>query len=254
MDRFQTLLKIKKTRDNLRKDLESEWDTSIIQDFSELELEKLYTSKQYKNVKLSFGIASACNFTLYHKLIENHKLHVIYYNFPELGNPPTKITKTAAQKIQSLYADEIIDPEDSILMILFAPVPENLAKEIESMYSKGQEELKINDLSEDIYEKNESLGDLKYRKAHFKNIHIHHLDALSLDLRYHSLVPKHEVIRDKGTIDQILEECNAKLSQLPVILRTDPQAKLLRMAPGDICKIYRITATGGEVPYYRVCK
>ena len=101
---------------------------------------------------------------------------------------------------------------------------------------------------------NESLSDLKYRKAHFKNIHIHHLDALSLDLRHHSLVPKHEVIRDKGTIDQILEECNAKLSQLPVILRTDPQAKLLRMAPGDICKIHRVTATGGEVPYYRVCK
>ena len=122
------------------------------------------------------------------------------------------------------------------------------------MYSKGQEELKINDLSEDIYEKNESLGDQKYRKAHFKNVHIYHLDALAINLRNHSLVPKHEVIRDKGTINQILDDCNAKLSQLPVILRTDPQAKLLRMAPGDICKINRITGTGGEVPYYRACK
>jgi len=254
MDRFHTLLKIKKTRDNLRKDLESEWDTSIIQDFSESELQKLYTSKQSKNVRLSFGVASACNFTLYHKFISNHKLHVIYYNFPELGSPPTKITRTAAVKINSLYTDEVIDPEDSILTILFNPVPENLAKAIESMYSKGQEELKINGLSEDIYQKNQLLTENKYRNAYFKNIHIFHLDALAIDLQHHSLVPKHEVIRDKASIDRVLDDCNAKLSQLPVILRTDPQAKLLRIAPGDICKIIRVTTTGGEVPYYRACK
>ena len=87
-----------------------------------------------------------------------------------------------------------------------------------------------------------------------KNIHIFHLDALAIDLQHHSLVPKHEVIRDKASIDRVLDDCNAKLSQLPVILRTDPQAKLLRIAPGDICKIIRVTTTGGEVPYYRACK
>ena len=254
MDRFQTLLKIKKTRDNLRKDLESEWDTSIIQDFSELELEKLYTSKQYKNVKLSFGIASACNFTLYHKLIANHKLHVIYYNFPELGNPPIKITKTCEQKVSALYTDKVIEPEDSLLIVLFDQVGQTLNKAIEDAYSKGQEQLKIDGLSEDIREQNELLKDNKYSQTHFRNIHIFHLDALAIDITSHNLVPKHEAIRDEPTIQNIINTCNAGLSQLPIISRNDPQAKILRLAPGDICKITRVTATGGEVPYYRVCR
>ena len=254
MDRFHTLSKIKKTRDNLRKDLESEWDTSVILDFSELELQKLYTSKHSKNVLLSFGVASACNFTLDHKFIANHNLHVIYYNFPELGSPPIKITKTCEQKVSALYTDRVIDPEDSLLIILFDQVGLTLNKAIEDAYSKGQEQLKIDGLSEDIKEKNELLKDNKYSYSHFKNIHIFHLDALAIDITSHNIVPKHEAIRDAPTIQNILNTCNAGPSQLPIILRNDPQAKILRLAPGDICKITRITATGGEVPYYRVCK
>tara|TARA_B100000686_G_scaffold351899_1_gene452088 strand:+ start:167 stop:931 length:765 start_codon:yes stop_codon:yes gene_type:complete len=254
MDRFQTLLKIKKTRDNLRKDLESEWDTSVIIDLSELELEKLYTSKQSKNVKLSFGVASVCNFTLEHKFITNHKLHVIYYNFPELGNPPIKITKTCEQKVSALYTDKVIEPEDSLLIVLFDQVGQTLNKAIEDAYYKGQEQLKIDGLSEDIREQNELLKDNKYSQAHFRNIHIFHLDALAIDITSHNLVPKHEAIRDEPTIQNIINTCNAGLSQLPIILRNDPQAKILRLAPGDICKITRVTATGGEVPYYRVCR
>ena len=31
-------------------------------------------------------------------------------------------------------------------------------------------------------------------------------------------------------------------------------AKILRIAPGDLCKITRVTETGGELPYFRICK
>ena len=49
-------------------------------------------------------------------------------------------------------------------------------------------------------------------------------------------------------------KCNCRIDQLPIILRTDPIAKRLRLAPGDICEITRITESSGEILYYRVCK
>ena len=58
---------------------------------------------------------------------------------------------------------------------------------------------------------------------------------------------------EQSEINKILDQCNAKIHELPIILRTDAIAKRLRMAPGDICKINRITQTG-EIPFYRVCK
>ena len=72
---------------------------------------------------------SGCNFTLQHKKYDWHKLHVIYYNFPELGKPPIKITKDCAKKIESLY-ETIIEPEDSVIVIIPDNITENLKKQL----------------------------------------------------------------------------------------------------------------------------
>ena len=152
----------------------------------------------------------------------------------------------------NLYKDEIISPEDSLIIILYDPIPENLEKAIEDSYHKGQEEIKINGLSDNIRIQNESLEN-QLVNEHFKNIHIFHLDTLSIDILNHVHVPEHICIREQSEINKILDQCNAKIHQLPIILRTDAIAKRLRMAPGDICKINRITQTG-EIPFYRVCK
>ena len=53
---------------------------------------------------------------------------------------------------------------------------------------------------------------------------------------------------------EILTKTNAELYQLPVILRTDPMAKLIRLCPGDICEITRTSEKCGKSMYYRVCK
>ena len=254
MDTNSSVSKINKSRYILKKYLESEWDVSIIQDYSDSEIEKLYRESKPQNADIAFGQASGCNFSLYHRDIPMHKLHVIYYNFPEIGKPSIKVTKTCSDKIKGLYKDDIIQHEDSIIIILYDPVPENLEKAIEELYNKGQEELKITGLSEEIQQENLTLEENQYTNQYFKNIHIFHLDTLSIDITLHKMVPRHECIRDQPSINSILESCNARINQLPIIMRTDAMAKRLRMTPGDICKITRNTQNGGEIVYYRVCK
>jgi len=254
MDSNSTISKINRSRYNLKKYLDSEWKTDDIKDYSDIEIEKLYRTSKPTSSEIYFGSASACNFTLYHKHIPSHRLHVIYYNFPELGSYAVKITKTCSEKLNSLYKEGDIQPEDSLIVILYNQIPENLQSSIEDLYMLGQEELNLNGLSEIIKKENDSLEGDKYNQAHFRNIHIYHLDSLSIDITKHTNVPEHIAIRDKQSIDEILEKCNCRIDQLPIILRTDAMAKRIRLAPGDICKITRVTLSAGDIIYYRVCK
>ena len=254
MDSNSTINKITQSRYNLKKYLENEWNVDVIYDYSNKEIENLYKSSQNIKNGIHFGAASGCNITLYHKEITNHKLHIIYYNFPEIGRPPIKINKQCATKIENLYKDEIISPEDSLIIITLNPISENLEKSINSLHDVGQEEIIKSGLSEVIQDENEKLGEDKYNNQHFRNIHIFHLDTLSIDILQHSKVPKHEVIRKSNEIKAICEKCNCRKEQLPVISRNDAIAKRLRIAIGDICKISRISNTAGETEYYRVCK
>ena len=249
------ITRINKTRFTLKKYLEKEWDTSVIQDYSDKEIENIYTNKIAKKSNLiSFGHASGCNFSLNHRNIPSHKLHIIYYNFPEINTSHVKITKNCATKIEALYTNEIINHEDSVIVIVMEKVSENLNKSIEEVYLNGQEKLLNDGLSEQIIQENEQLDEsMKLSLQHFRNIHIFFLDHLSVDITNHVNVPYHECIRNKLEINNILEKCNTHLSQLPIILRSDPQAKVLRLAPKDICRIVRTTQTAGDVDYYRVC-
>jgi len=117
MDSNSTIKKINASRKNLKSYLDEEWITEDIKDYSDLEIEKLYKSSNHIKDGINFGAASGCNITLYHKNIPSHRLHIIYYNFPEIGRPSVKINKQCADKINNLYTDEIISPEDSIIII-----------------------------------------------------------------------------------------------------------------------------------------
>jgi DNA-directed RNA polymerase subunit H (RpoH/RPB5) len=253
MDSNLTVHKINASRYNLKKYLQGEWDVSTIIDYSDVEIEKLYTSPKPVNTDMQFGSASGCDFSVYHKKLIGHRCHVIYYNFPEIGKPAVKINKTCSDKLNNLYKDEIIAPEDSLIIILYNPVSDNLEKSVENLYLNGQETLKAG-VSDSMKKVNDELNENQYSICHFRNIHIHHLDSLAIDIMSHVKVPDHAVIRDQPNIDSILEKCNARINQLPVILRSDPVAKRLRIAPGDICVITRLTQTAGETQYYRVCR
>ena len=245
--------KINRSRDTLKKYLNDEWDTSEILDYSNNEVEKIYTSKA-QNTEIVFGKASGLNMKLSHQKVPSHKLHVIYYNFPEINAPLLKVTKTCGDKMVNLYKEEIINPEDSIILIITDTISENIEKTIEDIYKKGLEELYINNLSDKIIDENEKLGNNKLRIEHFKNIHVFNINTLTFDIGKHSVVPKHECIRNKNEIDEILKKTNSEINKLPIILRKDPMAKLLRLAPGDICKITRKSEKCGKYIYYRVCE
>ena len=128
MDSNLTISKINKCRYNLKKYLNEEWNVSHIIDYSDDEIEKLYRSSKPINSKIQFGNSSGCDFSLYHKNIPNHKIHIIHYNFPEIGKPSIKINKTCAEKLKLLYNDKIISPEDSLIIILYNSMTENLEK------------------------------------------------------------------------------------------------------------------------------
>ena len=166
MDSNSTIKKINKSRINLKSYLSEEWKTEDIKDYSDIEIEKLYKSSQHIKDGINFGAASGCNITLYHKMIQSHRLHIIYYNFPEIGMPAVKINKQCADKINNLYSEEIISPEDSLIIILLNPVPENLEKSINDLYNSGQEDLIKNGLSETIRDENDSLEN-SYNNYHF---------------------------------------------------------------------------------------
>ena len=51
-----------------------------------------------------------------------------------------------------------------------------------------------------------------------------------------------------------MKKTNSSKDLLPVILRTDPMAKILRLCPGDICEITRNSERCGEYKYYRICE
>ena len=104
------------------------------------------------------------------------------------------------------------------------------------MYHKGQNEYLHIDLSDKIQKEIKKTG-FNVDKSYFRNIHIFHLDTLINNLMDHKLVPNHKVIRTKDEINKIFEMTNSNPHQLPIILRTDSIAKLIRLCSGDLCEI-----------------
>ena len=85
-------------------------------------------------------------------------------------------------------------------------------------------------------------------------VEVHLLSRLQFNITKHVLVPRHEVIRDKAVIDDILARYKLKNKyQLPIILKTDPIAKYYGMKNGDLVKITRASETAGEYIVYRCC-
>ena len=77
-------------------------------------------------------------------------------------------------------------------------------------------------------------------------------DALQeINIAKHDLVPKHTILKDKER-EEVFNKYKITLRQLPRILETDPQIKILGGKPGDVVKKERKSAPAGETIYYRV--
>tara|TARA_Y100001970_G_scaffold249796_1_gene320773 strand:- start:1957 stop:2712 length:756 start_codon:yes stop_codon:yes gene_type:complete len=245
--------KITRSRVTLKKILNEEWDTSSMPNLSISEIEKQYTVPSSKNKSIApFGIASACNFSLKHKFIPIHRIHIIYFNFPEIGKKSSKVTKSSCDKIQALYTNEMIDTYDSIIMIINDNISESLQSSFDSLNISLQNDIESVPLTESI-QKEMKKSEYKLEKKHFRNVTLFNINNITNNHLEHRLVPKHEAIRDKEQIKIILEKCNCTAKQLPIILKNDIISKYLRLSPGDVCKIIRKSLKAGEYDFYRIC-
>jgi len=245
--------KINRSRYVLTEYLKDEWDTSVITQYSDKDITNIYLQKVPKSQGIAgFGEAVGCNFTLQNRTVPSHSLHVIYYNFGELHDPPKKVTKKSAESLRELY-QETISPDDSLLVIFQSPLTANIQKAFDNLYIQNQEYLNLNHLSDALTEQNQALGEEAYSQEYFRSVHAFCLDHLQFDIREHERVPRHTLIRNREEIQNILNISNATLEQLPVIQRNDIQAKVMRMAPGDVCEISRRSSVG-VTRSYRVCR
>ena len=249
--------KINKSRYTLKSILSNEWDTLSIQDYSLKELDSIYSNNSGLE---QYGYGFICNLKLSHKIIQNYSLHVVYYKFPDLSPDSTtsKVSKKSLiDNIKKLYDEEYFSSNDSVMIVINESVSETIQKAIDNLNIELQNDLELSGLNSDIINdfksKDIKLGN-EYNLKHFKNIQILDINSLTNNLLEHNLVPKHEVIRNKTDINKILEDCNANISQLPIILKNDIIAKLIRLSPGDLCKITRNNNKCGINYFYRVCR
>lgn len=83
-------------------------------------------------------------------------------------------------------------------------------------------------------------------------IQIFSLDNLLFNITKHELVPKMRIINPEESAS-VLDRFSAKPSQMPQILKSDPQAKFLGVRKGDMCEIIRPSETAGYSYTYRMC-
>ena len=82
---------------------------------------------------------------------------------------------------------------------------------------------------------------------------IHNIQRLQFNILQHKLVPT-TVILDENEIEKMKQQYNIKsLQQLPEISRFDPLALAICMRPGQVCMIFRKSATALSYSDYRVC-
>ena len=168
--------KVNRSRYTLKEVLSNEWDTSIIADLSDQEIEKMYS------IPSSFvspfpGVAGGCNLKLKHRFIPSHSLHIIYYNFPEVGRLSSKVTKSACDKLQDFYNNEDVNQEDSLFIIINDTVSESLEKSFDGLNIRLQNEFEdgISDKILDEMKKN----NFPLSKKHFRNVHLFGIDSFT---------------------------------------------------------------------------
>jgi DNA-directed RNA polymerase subunit H (RpoH/RPB5) len=83
---------------------------------------------------------------------------------------------------------------------------------------------------------------------------IHNIKRIQTNILKHEMVPPMRVLNKEDT-DEFKKRLHIKNEciQLPEISRFDPQALVIGIRPGEICKINRSSVTALSTEYYRVC-
>ena len=82
---------------------------------------------------------------------------------------------------------------------------------------------------------------------------LHNIKRLQFNILDHSLVPHMDILSDKEEVEFMTQHQIKDKTQLPEISRYDPQALVVGVRPGNICRIQRTSMTSLKTDYYRVC-
>jgi len=84
-------------------------------------------------------------------------------------------------------------------------------------------------------------------------IQIFGLENFIFNVSNHSSVPKHIALNKSQTIEMAKQYNITNLRNLPLIKRSEPQAKYIGLKPKQVCKILKKNKTSGETPEFRIC-
>lgn len=241
---------INKSRTVMKEIFSNEWDTSVIKDLSDEEVFKLYETK---GGELDIGHAGALTITLQHKFVDEFKMHIVYYNFPQLNTPSTKTTKNFKDKIKRLYDNDIFSLGDNVVIIVNETISDTLFKALHSLNVS----LELLDSPDGVFEgfkKKHIKPDHIIHKRHFSKAFMFNLLELTNNLSKNRLVPKHRVIRSEEDIQKVLDSCNSTKKQLPVILPNDIMARYNLVVQGDLVEITRSSKSSGNYNFYRFAR
>ena len=87
-----------------------------------------------------------------------------------------------------------------------------------------------------------------------RDVQLFQVRELMYNVSRHSLVPKHEPIRDEARIEEVVKRYRLKSKfQLPLILSGEPMARYLALKPGQLVRITRPSPSSGTYVLYRCC-
>ena len=242
--------KLVKGRNTILEYIENDYDISDIPIYTEKEIDNIYDNNDIKGELYNIiGSAACLSMDVKHKHIPSHTMRIIFLNFAPFGRDPTKVSsKTLKEKIISVY-DKFFNEFDSIMIIIPESINEGLLKAVNEINLHFQEDIKQKELSKEILDEMKSNNHI-LQKKHLKNVTLFSLSEVCVNLSKHRLVPYHEAIRDEREINNILTSLNSTRMQLPLILKTDIQSRIIRLSQGDLCKIMR---RDGSI-FYRMCR
>jgi DNA-directed RNA polymerase subunit H (RpoH/RPB5) len=193
--------------------------TTLIEQIDNLD----YDVSEYEDFSINevdaMNINNQLHMTLSHRK-DNRKIHIKYYLTSKQIN-----RANLDNMIEDVYnIDTILTKNDTLMIIIEDEPNDTIINKIKYLYDH-----------DGIF------------------VVIHNINRLQYNLLNHVIVPKCEILGD-SEIEEMKKRYNIiNLKQLPEISRFDPQALVMCMKPGQVCKFKRESATALLYDYYRIC-
>jgi DNA-directed RNA polymerase subunit H len=180
-------------------------------------------------------------------------LSVISSMLEARGHDASNLNQLSHKEVQAIVSSRnmfSISTANDKILIMFDMSPKfkwaDTKKTVESIAFPGKPPELV------IFVVKESLDVKKVGELEKMEHQVFGIKELQFNKATHCLVPKHELIVNADEINAILSDYQLRaVTQLPLILKTDPMAKYFNARPGNVMRVTRISPTCGENVIYR---